>query len=71
MIYSCVDNSFTFNIGSNVCENNNGGCSHICFPLPAYTSDRSTQSGCMCPDFYALLPNNKTCISIGKFKCVI
>ncbi|CAG2242217.1 LRP5_6 [Mytilus edulis] len=50
--------------GKNVCEPNNGGCSHICFPLPAYNSAQSSLSGCMCPDFYIMLSDNKTCISM-------
>ncbi|VDI61717.1 Hypothetical predicted protein [Mytilus galloprovincialis] len=58
-------------IGTNVCEISNGGCSHICFPLPTYSSDQSTLSGCMCADFYAMTSDNKTCVTIEPPKDVI
>jgi hypothetical protein len=39
--------------GDNLCGDDNGMCTHYCFPLPAYDStSKSTKTGCMCPDFF-------------------
>ena len=52
--------------GDNLCGDDNGMCSHYCFPLPAYDStSKSTKTGCMCPDFFILKVDNKTCTEIG------
>ncbi|EDV19474.1 uncharacterized protein TRIADDRAFT_62104 [Trichoplax adhaerens] len=44
--------------GTNGCANNNGGCSHLCAPLP------NNGHVCLCPD------NAKTITSNGKMTCV-
>ena len=52
--------------GDNLCGDDNGMCTHYCFPLPAYDStSKSTKIGCMCPDFFILKVDNKTCTEIG------
>ena len=58
--------NIVFYIGVNVCSQNNGGCSHTCFPKPNYVSYTSTASECLCPDYYILSADNKTCIELGK-----
>lgn len=57
--------------GQNLCEGDNGGCSHICYPLPTIGMTASIASGCMCPDGLTLSSNNKTCITPGKFDLII
>ena len=56
--------------GSNLCGDNNGMCSHICFPLPAYDMSKSTKTGCMCPDFFTLEADNNTCTEIGMYNVI-
>jgi hypothetical protein len=47
--------------GDNLCGDDNGMCTHYCFPLPAYDStSKSTKTGCMCPDFFILNQKNMT-----------
>ena len=53
--------------GNNWCGDDNGMCSHICFPLPA---DESRKTGCMCPDFFIMEANNKTCKEIGMYNVI-
>jgi hypothetical protein len=56
--------------GDNLCGDDNGMCSHMCFPLPAYDStSKSTKIGCMCPDSFIVKADNKTCTEIGM--CII
>ncbi|XP_052221892.1 deleted in malignant brain tumors 1 protein-like [Dreissena polymorpha] len=43
---------------SNGCANNNGGCDHICVPVPDTTIIRS----CLCTDGYNLSSNGVTCV---------
>jgi hypothetical protein len=45
----------------------NGMCSHMCFPLPAY---ESTKTGWMCPDFFLMEADNKTCTEIGMYNVI-
>ena len=56
--------------GSNLCGDNNGMCSHICFPLPAYDMSKSTKTGCMCPEFFILEADNNTCTEIGMYNVI-
>jgi len=56
--------------GTNVCGDNNGMCSHICFPLPAYSTSKSTKTGCMCPDFFIMKADNNTCTEIGMYNVI-
>ena len=53
--------------GENVCGQDNGGCSHICFPVPESYDAPSTTSECMCPDYLWMADDNKTCYTIGNF----
>ena len=55
--------------GSNLCGDN-GMCSHICFPLPAYNMSKSTKTGCMCPDFFIMEADNTTCTEIGMYNVI-
>ena len=51
-------------VGVNVCGNNNGGCSHLCLPVP-YLSDNSAKYVCACPDspdVYTLANDGLTCL---------
>ncbi|XP_048256632.1 low-density lipoprotein receptor-related protein 4-like isoform X3 [Haliotis rufescens] len=47
---------------SNVCGDNNGGCSHLCLPSPHLTA-QSPRFLCKCPDdgLYQLSSDHKTC----------
>ena len=53
--------------GDNLCGDDNGMCSHICFPLPAY---ESTKTGGMCPYFFIMEADNKTCTEIGMYNVI-
>ena len=59
-IYLCIS-------GENICGQDNGGCSHICFPVPESYDVPSTTSECMCPDYFWMADDNKTCYKIGNF----
>ena len=53
--------------GTNWCSDDNGMCSHMCFPLPAY---ESIKTGCMCPYFFIMEADNKTCTEIGMYNVI-
>lgn len=48
--------------GSNQCRTNNGGCTHLCLPLP-----NKRQMTCACPTHYTLAPDNVSCIPPKKY----
>jgi hypothetical protein len=53
--------------GDNLCGDDNGMCSHMCFPLPAYDStSKSTKIECMCPDFFIVKADNNAIASVRK-----
>ena len=56
--------------GDSLCGHDNGMCSHICFPLPAYNMSKSTKTGCMCPDSFIMNADNQTCTEIGMYNVI-
>ncbi|XP_049888265.1 low-density lipoprotein receptor-related protein 6 [Pectinophora gossypiella] len=50
--------------GTNQCGVDNGGCSHLCLPLP---SDTRTDYRCACPTHYRLNKDNLTCSEPEEF----
>lgn len=52
--------------GSTQCGVDNGGCSHLCLPLP---SETRADYRCACPAHYKLNKDNLTCSGMFLFIC--
>ena len=51
----CDKKNYAVVSGSNLCQHNNGGCSHLCLYRPSEVK-------CECPDGMELLADKKKCI---------
>ncbi|KAJ8299116.1 hypothetical protein KUTeg_023176 [Tegillarca granosa] len=53
-------------LGQNACQYNNGGCSHLCLPLPSGDQSNTTHK-CACPTHYILNEDNISCSAPSSY----
>ena len=53
------------NLGESFCGKNNGGCTHLCLPMPR-TPGATEKYRCACPDGTTLNSDKRSCMFTGK-----
>ena len=62
---------FSYSLGESACGRNNGGCSHLCLPIPVEAGNMATRHvECACPDGMKLVDSSR-CEGTPTLKPVI